>query len=118
MFDTKTAVVAETKSKANPRPRLLRTDDAGNTFKPCGEYFTKALPKWHGNTLFWLVDGALIASADTGMNWKKLGDLKEGRYGPIFGKDQGQMFVLTAAGIVESGDGGAMVEAAGIAERS
>jgi photosystem II stability/assembly factor-like uncharacterized protein len=107
VFDSKTAIVAETKTKNRPNPQLLRTDDAGKTFKPCGEYSTKALPKWRGNTLYWVVDGAVIASTDKGLRWKKLGDLKDGRYGPIFGKDESQMFVLTGAGIVESKDGGA-----------
>jgi hypothetical protein len=107
VFDAKTAVVAETKTKERPKPRLLRTDDAGKTFKSCGDYSTKALPKWRGNTLFWVVDGALIASTDKGESWKKLGDLNDGRYGPIFGKDDRHMFVLTGAGIVESADGGA-----------
>jgi photosystem II stability/assembly factor-like uncharacterized protein len=106
VFDKKTAVVAETKTKDRPKPRLLRTDDAGKTFKPCGHYFTKALPKWRGNTLYWVVDSAVIVSSDTGKSWKKLGDLKDGRYGPIFGKDDNHMLVLTGAGIVESTDGG------------
>jgi hypothetical protein len=107
VFDTKTAVVAETKTKDRPKPKLLRTDDAGKSFKPCGNYSTKALPKWRGNTLFWVVDGAVIASTDKGESWKKLGDLEDGRFGPIFGKDDSHMFVLTGAGIVESTDGGA-----------
>jgi hypothetical protein len=107
VFDSKTAVVAETKTKDRPKPRLLRTDDAGLTFKPCGDYSTKALPKWRGKTLFWVVEGALIASTDKGESWKKVGDLKDGRYGPIFGKDESHMFVLTGAGIVESTDSGA-----------
>jgi hypothetical protein len=107
VFDAKTAVVAETKTKDRPKPKLLRTDDAGKTFKPCGDYSTKALPKWRGKTLFWVVDGAVIASTDKGESWKKIGDLEDGRYGPIFGKDESQMFVLTGAGIVESTDGGA-----------
>jgi hypothetical protein len=107
VFDTKTAVVAETKTKDRPKPKLLRTDDAGKSFKPCGNYSTKALPKWRGNTLFWVVDGAVIASTDKGESWKNLGDLEDGRFGPIFGKDDSHMFVLTGAGIVESTDGGA-----------
>jgi photosystem II stability/assembly factor-like uncharacterized protein len=107
VFDSKTAVVAETKTKDRPQPQLLRTTDAGKTFKPCGQYSTKALPKWYGDALYWVVDGALITTTDKGETWKKLGDLKDGRYGPIFGKDGKQMFVLTGAGIVESTDGGA-----------
>jgi photosystem II stability/assembly factor-like uncharacterized protein len=107
IFDGKTAVVAETKTKDRPKPGLLRTDDAGKTFKRCADYSTKVLPKWHGGSLYWVVDGALIASADKGESWKKLGDLKDGRYGPIFGKDDKHVFVLTGAGIVESTDGGA-----------
>ncbi len=107
VFDSKTAVVAETKTKDRPTPRLLRTDDAGKSFKPCGEYTTRALPKWRDNKLYWVVDGAIIVSTDKGESWKKLGDIKDGRYGPIFGKDESQVFVLTTTGIVESTDGGA-----------
>ena len=40
-------------------------------------------------------------------NWKKLGTLQSGRYGPIFGKDGKHLLVLTNAGIAESHDGGA-----------
>ena len=50
---------------------------------------------------------ALIATTDQGETWKKIGDLKDGRYGPIFGKDAKHMFVLTPAGVVERTDGGA-----------
>ena len=32
--------------------------------------------------------------------------MKDARYGPIFGKDAKQLFVLTGAGVVESTDGG------------
>jgi photosystem II stability/assembly factor-like uncharacterized protein len=107
IFDSTTAVVAEAKSKTRPNPRLLRTTDAGKTFEPGREYTARALPRWHGDKLYWVVDGALIATADKGQSWQKLGDLKDGRYGPIFGKDAKHLFVLTSAGIVESRDGGA-----------
>jgi hypothetical protein len=65
-----------------------------------------ALPKWRGGSLYWLVEGALIVSDDKGASWKKA-DVKDGRYGPVFGKDAKQMFVLTGAGVIESIDGGA-----------
>jgi photosystem II stability/assembly factor-like uncharacterized protein len=106
IFDAKTAVVAEARSKAKPKPGLLRTTDAGKTFVRCGDYSTKALPRWRDGKLYWVVDGALIASADKGETWKKLGDLKDGRCGPVFGKTAEHLFVLTGAGVVESGDGG------------
>jgi hypothetical protein len=32
---------------------------------------------------------------------------KDGRYGPVFGRDAKHLFVLTGAGVVESTDGGA-----------
>jgi photosystem II stability/assembly factor-like uncharacterized protein len=107
VFDSKTAVVAELKSKEKQQPGLLRTTDAGMTWKPCGDWITQALPKWRGNTLFWLVDGALIATTDRGESWKKLSTIKDGKYGPIFGKESTQMFVLTPGGVIESTDGGA-----------
>jgi hypothetical protein len=107
VFDDKTAVVAEMKSKDRPKPRLLRSSDAGKTFEPCGEYTATALPKLRDDTLYWLVDGALLATTDQAKSWKKLSEVKDGRYGPIFGKDDKQMFILTKDGIAESSDGGA-----------
>jgi BNR/Asp-box repeat len=107
VFDSKTAVVAEAKSKTKPNPRLLRTTDAGKTFTAGPEHTARALPRWHGDTLYWLVDGALIATTDQGQSWKKRCDLKDGRFGPIFGKDGKHLFVLTGAGILESTDDGA-----------
>jgi photosystem II stability/assembly factor-like uncharacterized protein len=107
VFDDRTAVVAEMKTKDRPKPHLMRTDDGGKTFAEVGEYTATALPKGRDGTLYWLVDGALLAATDQGKTWKKLSDLKEGRYGPVFGKDAKQMFVLTKDGVVESADGGA-----------
>ncbi len=113
VFDSQTAVVAEAKTKERPKPNLVRTTDGGKTWKPCGEYSpvgvnsAQALPKWRDGTLYWLVDGAIISTADKGESWKTVCELKDGRYGPIFGKDNKQMFVLTGAGIVETSDGGA-----------
>jgi photosystem II stability/assembly factor-like uncharacterized protein len=107
IFDGKTAVVAETKTKDRPAPKLLRTTDAGKTFEPVGEHTVKALPKYRDGTLYWVTDRALLASKDQGKTWDKLGEVKDARYGPIFGKDAKQMFVLTNTGISESTDGGA-----------
>jgi hypothetical protein len=106
VFDSKTAVVeAETKNKS--KLGLLRTTDGGKTFQPHGDYSPKALPKWRDGALYWLVDGALIRSTDAGKTWNKVSEVKDGRYGPIFGKNAKQMFVLTGAGVVESTDSGA-----------
>jgi BNR/Asp-box repeat len=107
VFDEKTAVVAEMKTKDRPKPRLLRTTDGGKTFEPCGDYTATALPKSRDDTFYWLVEGALLTTTDQGKTWKKVSDLKDGRYGPVFGKDVKQLFVLTKDGIVESSDGGA-----------
>lgn len=109
IFDEQTAVIAQAKSKDQPKPGIVRTADGGKTFQPVAADFVagKALPRWHDGTLYWLVEGALIASSDKGQTWKKVGDLKDGRFGPIFGKDAKHLFVLTGAGIVESTDGAA-----------
>lgn len=113
VFDAQTAVVAEAKTKDRPKPNLLRTTDGGKTFKPCGEHSpvgtqsAQALPRWRDGWLYWLTEGGLIVTSDKGETWKKLGDIKDAQYGPIFGKDAKQMFVLTRVGIVESTDGGA-----------
>lgn len=113
VFDGHTAVAAEAKSKDRPKPNLVRTADGGKTWRACGEHSpvgansAQALPRWHDGRLYWLVEGALIATADKGESWRKVCDLKDGRYGPVFGKDARHLFVLTAAGVVESTDGGA-----------
>jgi photosystem II stability/assembly factor-like uncharacterized protein len=106
VFDSKTAVVAEAKSKEKSKPGLLRTTDGGKTFQPCGDYRATALAKWRDGALYWLVDGALIHTTDAGKTWDKVSAVKDGRYGPIFGKDAKQMFVLTGAGLIETTDGG------------
>jgi photosystem II stability/assembly factor-like uncharacterized protein len=107
IFDGKTAVVAQAKSKTNPKPGLLRTTDAGKTFEPCGDYHAKTLPRLNKDTLYWLTDSALIATKDQGKSWTKLSDLKGGIFGPIFGKSEKHLFVLAQTGILESTDGGA-----------
>lgn len=113
VFDNQTAVVAEAKTKDRPKPNLVRTTDGGKSWKACGAYSpvgvnsAQALPKWRDSALYWLVDGALIVTTDKGESWKKVCDLKDSRYGPLFGKDSKHMFVLTGAGIVETTDGGA-----------
>jgi photosystem II stability/assembly factor-like uncharacterized protein len=106
IFGATTAVVAQAKSKANAKPGLLRTTDAGKTFVPCGEYYGRALPRWHKDTLYWVVEGALIATQDQGKSWKKLSAVKEGRFGPVFGKSAQHFFILAGNGILESTDGG------------
>ncbi len=112
VFDNRTAVVARVKKKDGPAPALLRTIDGGETWKPAGDYSpvgresAQALPRWQGGKLYWLVEGALIRTADKGETWEKLGAVKDGRYGPVFGKDADHLFVLTGAGVIESKDGG------------
>ena len=106
IFDSKTAVIAQAKSKTNLKPGLLRTTDAGKTFEPCGAYHAKALPRLNKDTLYWLVDGALIATKDQGKSWTAISDIKGGIFGPIFGKNADHLFVLAQAGILESTDGG------------
>lgn len=112
VFDHQTAVVAQEKSKQQPKPHLMRTVDGGKTFQSCGEYSpvgvgsAQALPKWHNGALYWLVDGGLIVSKDKGATWSRTGEVKDAQYGPIFGKNASHLFVLTKSGPVESSDGG------------
>jgi photosystem II stability/assembly factor-like uncharacterized protein len=106
IFDNKTAVIAEIKTKDQPGGNLLRTTDGGKTFQPIGKYEIKTVPKWHDGALYWLMGDALQRTTDKGEKWEKLGDVKDARYGPIFGKDAKQMFILTKDGVVESTDGG------------
>src|SRR4051794_1119502 len=107
VFDGQAAVAAEARSKDRPKPRLLRTADGGKTWDPVGEHTATALPKCHDGTLYWLVEGALVTSADRGQTWAKVSDVKDGTYGPIFGRDSKHLFVLTKGGILETTDAGA-----------
>lgn len=106
IFDSQTAVVSEAKSKSNPKPGLLRTTDAGKTFERIGDAAARALPRYHGGTVYWLMTDSLIASSDKGQTWKQLSAVKDGICGPVFGKNGEHLFVLTQAGIRESKDGG------------
>jgi hypothetical protein len=92
---------------------VVRTPDGGRTWRPSGPYSpvgtgsAQALPRWRDGTLYWLVEGAVIATGDAGQTWTKVCDVKGGRYGPVFGRAAGHLFVLTGGGIVETADGGA-----------
>jgi photosystem II stability/assembly factor-like uncharacterized protein len=105
-FDANTAVVALAKSKDKPKGGILRTTDGGKTFEPVAEYVAVSLPKPQGDAIYWLVEGALLKGTDKGAKWEKVSDIKNGRYGPIFGKDAKHLFVLTADGVIESTDSG------------
>jgi hypothetical protein len=113
ILDGQTAVVAQIATKDRLTARLLRTTDGGKSWQPCAAYrpvgveSTQALPRWQDGKLYWLVDGALIASADKGASWQRLAAVRDGRYGPVFGKSPRHLFLLTKAGIIESTDGGA-----------
>lgn len=113
VFDNSTAVVAQVKTRELPKPQLMRTTDGGRTFQACGEYIpvgmnsAQALPKWHDESLYWLVDVGLIVSKDKGATWSKIGEVKDAQYGPIFGRNATHLFVLTKSGPVETTDGGA-----------
>jgi photosystem II stability/assembly factor-like uncharacterized protein len=106
IFGADTAVVAEAKTKDRPRPGLLRTADGGKTFQKCGDFSVTALPKPWGKAVYWLTDGGLIRTMDTGQTWEKVSDVKDSRYGPVFGRDDKNLFLLTGAGVAESTDGG------------
>jgi hypothetical protein len=107
VFDADTAVVSLAKSKDRPKGGVVRTADGGKTFTPAAEFAPNSLPRWHAGALYWLADGALHRTADKGATWEKLGAVKDGRFGPVSGKDAKHLFVLTGAGVVESTDGGA-----------
>src|SRR5262249_42223797 len=107
IFDSSTAVVAEAKTKEKPKPGLLRTTDGGKTFQSCADFTATALPKPRGEAVYWLTDGALVRTTAAGKTWEKISEVKDGRYGPIFGKEAKQLFILTGAGVAESTDGGA-----------
>lgn len=112
VFDNQTAVVAEAKTNERQNPRLMRTVDGGKTFRDCGKFSpvgtgsAQALPRWHDGVLYWLTDSGLIKSCDTGELWQTISEIKDARFGPIFGRTAKHMFVLTKSGPVESTDSG------------
>lgn len=106
VFDPETAVVARAKGKGHPKGGIVRTTDGGKTFTLVGEGVSVSLPKVQGEVLYWLMEGTLLKGTEKGAKWEKVADVKNGRYGPVFGKDAKQMFILTASGVVESTDGG------------
>lgn len=107
VFDANVAVATLVKSKDRPKGTIVRTTDGGQTFQPCADYGPTALPRWHGGSLYWLADGQMIKTTTAGEKWEKVCDVKDGRFGPVFGRDAKHMFVLTGAGVVETLDGGA-----------
>jgi photosystem II stability/assembly factor-like uncharacterized protein len=107
VFDADTAVVALAKTKDRPKGGLVRTTDGGKTFRPAGDFAPAALPRWHAGGLYWLADGALVRTTDKGESWEKVSAVKDGRLGPVSGRDARNLFVLTGTGVVESTDGGA-----------
>jgi photosystem II stability/assembly factor-like uncharacterized protein len=112
IFDAKSAVVAEARTKDRPDPGLLRTTDGGKSWQPCGRFrpvgtgSAQVLPRWHDGALYWLTDAGLISTADEGETWKTVAAIKDGRFGPVVGKSAAHLFVLTGRGIVETTDGG------------
>lgn len=109
IFDDKTAVAVQIVpgEPKKPAKRILsRTIDGAKTFEKVADFSTKAVPVWFENKPYWLVDGAIITSKDKGKTWEQVAAVKNGQFGPIFGKDAKQMFVLTPAGVVSTNDGG------------
>jgi photosystem II stability/assembly factor-like uncharacterized protein len=106
VFDANTAVATLEKGKERRKASIVRTTDGGESFKPASEYSPVALPRWHGEALYWLVEGGLIKTADKGATWEKVCELKDARFGPVPGKDARHLFVLTGTGVIESTDAG------------
>lgn len=48
----------------------------------------------------------MLTTTDKGSTWNEISPIKDGRYGPILGRTAEHLFLLTAAGIIESRDGG------------
>jgi len=106
VFDDKIAVATQAKTKDQPEPKLVRTTDAGTTWTTVADHTTTALPKWRDGKLYWVVEKGLITTTNKGETWTLVSDIKDAKLGPIFGKEPGQLFVLTKNGIIESLDDG------------
>jgi photosystem II stability/assembly factor-like uncharacterized protein len=109
IFDSKTAVVVRIvpgEPKKPAKRMLARTADGAKTFEKVADFSTKAVPVWFDGKAYWLVDGALITSKDNGQTWDQVAAVKNGQFGPIFGKDEKHIFVLTPSGVVITTDGG------------
>ena len=106
VFDEKTAVAMQAKTKDRPQPKLVRTTDTGATWTAVADFNSVALPRWNEGKLYWIVDSGMIVSSDQGATWAKISDLKDAKLGPVFGKNAGQFFVLAKSGVLESNDFG------------
>ncbi len=113
VFDNQTAIAAQLKTADRPRANIARTTDGGKTWQPCSDSYrpfgsnvAQALPKWRSGRLYWLTEDGLIVTSDQGQSWQLLALVKGAQYGPIFGRDDKHLFVLTKSGVVESRDGG------------
>ncbi|HEY3789905.1 MAG TPA: sialidase family protein [Urbifossiella sp.] len=109
VFDADTAVAAKLKTRDDPKGGLVRTTDGGKTWSDPTGFTPRAitLPRWHSKALYWLAEGALYKTTDKAATWEKLSTVKDAFFGPVFGKDAKQLFVLMNKGIIESTDGGA-----------
>ncbi len=93
--------------KGTPKGGIVRTTDGGKTFTP----WAKAPPcrcrggRARGCTgsLKGAPEGDEKARSGEGR-----GRGRTGRYGPVFGKDAKQMFILTTSGVIESADAGGL----------
>ena len=107
VFDNKTAVAMQAKTKEQPEPKVMRTTDAGKSWTPIANFTTPALPQWKEGKLYWIVDGGtIITTTNKGETWDKLSETKEGKFGPMFGKSSTHLLVLGKTGILESIDEG------------
>ncbi|NBY02256.1 MAG: hypothetical protein EBQ87_09805 [Planctomycetes bacterium] len=107
VFDNKTAVAVQAKTKEQSDPKMMRTTDSGKTWTPAANFTTPAFPQWKEGKLYWIVDGGvIITTANKGQTWNKLCETKEGKFGPVFGKSSSHMLVLGKNGILESVDEG------------
>jgi photosystem II stability/assembly factor-like uncharacterized protein len=106
VFDANTAVVTVMKGAEHPQGSILRTTDGARTFQSVASLHPIALPRWHGNALYWLLQDGLVKSTNRGETWTRVCDLPQAQYGPVFGKRESDMFVLTRAGVVTTTDAG------------
>jgi hypothetical protein len=101
VFDRNTFVATKAKE-----PGIFRSPDAGGTWKLVfPETPAAAVPVIYHGTGYWLTGNGLLASADKGATWTKLGAPVDATYGPYFETPQ-HFMVAGKSGFVETRDAG------------
>ncbi len=98
---------------ADPRRgKMLHSCDGGRTWRPSrtpGEVMTVTgfLPVRRGSRVYWVTAKGLAVSDDRGASWRRVGpEMEDLWWGPVFGRTDRQMLVMSRDAVYRSEDAG------------